>query len=235
MRRFDMFWKTEATEIHRAALDGDILAVERLCNGSRMAVVLNSELEYPIFSALFLSAGATDEVKQKKIAIFRYLAQHQSDNVSYLVQQNTSGETILHKIASNGFDALVDEVIQQAPALLYLARQDRSYPIHVAVLNGRVHVAEKLLLQAAGVAEQTDAYGNLPLHLAAAYGSVEMTKVCLEAFPGGMNQSNDRSQTPLDLAKQHNNIAVRDFLVEKNATEDPMNGWLNTQSPSSIG
>lgn len=220
--------------IHRAALDGDKAIVQQLCNSLNNTVdVLNSESELPIFSALFLPAGAMNVLKQDKIDIFRYLTERTDS--SLLFHKNTIGETILHRIAKNGFEELVTEVVQQAPTLLHTQREDGMYPIHVAVLNGRMGVVQQLLLPEASVAQQRDADGNLPLHLAAAYGSVEMVSACFEAFPDGVNQSNARSQTPLDLAKENNNIAAFNYLMGKNGKEDPMNRIVNTQSPSPMG
>ena len=197
-------------DIHRAALNGDKQTVERLCEISEnVAEQLNRQLEYPIFSALSLPSKDRTTLKIDKIAIFRYLAQKKAADPSYLLHQNTEGETVFHIIARNGFNELIYEVMQQAPSIEFIPRQDGNYPIHVAVLNGQLDVVQKLLSRP-GVAEQKDANDNLPLHLAAAFGTRDMTQACLDAYPQGINQSNIHSQTPLDLAKQGNTSDVRD-------------------------
>ena len=122
-----------------------------------------------------------------------------------------------------------DEVIEQAPSIVSIPRQDGNYPIHVAVLNGQLDVVQKLLSRP-GVAEQKDANDNLPLHLAAAFGTLDMTQVCLHAYPQGINQSNCHAETPLDLAKQSNASDVCDYLIANNGTADPTSEWTRTQS-----
>lgn len=214
--------------LHRAAIEGDLIEVRRLLDmkGGMIAQELNDEFEYPLYSALFLSAAHSEALKTVKEAIFRELLTY---SFSVLTHQNGFGDTVLHRIVRNGFENLIDDVLalKEGAGLLFIKNKIGSYPIHVAILNGRIEIVKKLLLQQ-GIAEQLDSEGNSALHLAAGFGSLDMVQLCLEHCRKEMNARNSQDKTPLDLAVVNNLPEVQTFLTNNGAIRNPDSEWGST-------
>ncbi|MCH9756234.1 MAG: ankyrin repeat domain-containing protein [Gammaproteobacteria bacterium] len=221
------------TPLHRAAIEGDLPEVKRLLatdEGEALAHEMNGQLEYPLYSALFLPATNNTALKDNKEAIFRELLPYSS---SFLAHQNRSGDTVLHRMAKNGFSHLVDDMIstKDNADLLSIENEVGSAPIHVAILNGRLGVVKQLLEQE-GMPALLDNDGNLPLHLAAGRGSSEMVRICLKAYPEGINTPNGQNKAPFDLAMATNLPEVQDYLREQGAMSNPGNDFFDTQVSS---
>lgn len=211
--------------LHSAAVAGnlsEVLRLLRLGEARDLAHALNGSLEYPLYSALALPAVQTSTLKADKEAIFIQLLDVSSD---VLAHQNRDGDTVLHRIAQNGFVNLLDGVLSlsQASDLLLIKNKDGICPIHAAVLSGRLGVVTCLLerLEQRDVFKLKDNAGNVPLHLAAAYGSLDMVKACFEGYPDGIHLVNEAGKTPLDLAERHNLPEMQSYLQEHGGTHGP--------------
>lgn len=220
--------ESDMLSLHQAAIEGDLSMVRLLLetHGGEIARELNANLEYPLYSALFLPAANTAALKTSKEDVFSLLLKHSFD---LLTHQNSSGDTVLHRLAKNGFENLVDTILssKEGVDLLSIKNAMGSYPIHVAILNGQIEVVKKLLSQH-GIAEQLDADDNSPLHLAAGFGSLEMVKICLEHCREGINAKNSQDKTPLDLAAVNNVPEVQVLLSDNGAIRNPDSEWSST-------
>lgn len=224
------------TPLHRAAIDGNLDEVTRLLSGAdakALAREMNGQLEYPLYSALFLGSVNTLTLIAKKEAIFRKLLPYSLDKLDH--QNRMMQDTVLHRVVKNGFGSLLNDILskKENDRLLLIKNSDGSAPIHVAVLNGRLGIVKRIL-EKQGMSALMDSQGNLPLHLAAGYRSLDMVKACLAAYPEGINISNQHHKTPLDLAKSSNFPEVQAYLIEQGATIDPTEGWFDTQVSSHL-
>ncbi|MDF1683930.1 MAG: ankyrin repeat domain-containing protein [Legionellaceae bacterium] len=217
------------TELHCAAVTGNLSAVERLLRSSNalgLAHELNGNLEYPLYSALALPAVHTSALKADKEVIFIKLLGLSSERLTH---KNRDGDTVLHRMAKNGFVSLLAYVLplSNASDLLMLKNKEGRCAIHTAVLSGRLGIVTQLLEQH-HVFETKDDEGNLPLHLAAAYGSPDMVKACFEGYKDGINFPNEQGKTPLDLAEDHNLPEVQSYLCEHGGTAHSKSSFCDT-------
>lgn len=230
-------YEDNVVQLHRAAVEGHLREVETLLSGENedeqvLAKGLNHALEYPLYSALALSGVHEPSLIEDKKAIFTRLLALTPD---VLAHQNRQGETVLHRMAKNGFEGLLPQVLSSEAneSLLFIKNTSGQCPIHTAVLNGRIQVAQALLKHDQ-VSSLLDDEGHLPLHLAASVGSFEMVKLCLKAYPEGLEVKDEREKTPLDLALASNTTAVQNYLREQGAESNPVSQWSETFAPSHL-
>jgi ankyrin repeat protein len=213
----------EQDTLHLAAGRGDNEAVEALLALGAMPNELNKLEQLPMFCALQCSVPDEDEAvnlqdKATRERIFRKLWALVEDPKACLLQQDTEGMTVLHKMASHGFAELAREVLTDTPELasLYIRRNKR-YPIHVAALNDRVEVARVLFELDADAAKHATYTDELPVHVAACYGSEAMMALCYDEHKGSIDVLNFERQSPLACAVKYKNTQAEAYLLEHGA------------------
>ncbi|MCH9756169.1 MAG: ankyrin repeat domain-containing protein [Gammaproteobacteria bacterium] len=214
------------TPLHLAAIRGDSARVQQLLADSRTHPdQLNHAGEPALFGVLRLSAAAGPEVIPGRERIFNQLWDVTTPEIR--VCQDKLGGTILHLMAADGFDKLTREVLAKEPGLAskHLFDNTRDYPIHTAIGNGYLDVAEALFDLDPETATYLNVSDQCPLHLAAQSASKEMLELCCTQHIGDINQVDINGRTALALLRGRGDLTEdekTDFegcLVAKGAQE----------------
>ena len=73
------------------------------------------------------------------------------NNFSNLTRRNVDGDTVLHKAACNGGDAIVESILKfdgswaDARMLVFMSNNKGETPLHVAVQNGHLHIVKMIV------------------------------------------------------------------------------------------
>jgi len=216
---FDQPNQNSMTPLHLAALKGHVHTVDALLKQGANPKITNKNKQTPLFSALQLSIRDKNDKKMhsKKEHVFHLLWSNAPDSVMH---QDTSGDSVFHLMASNGFADLLSQTLEKAPEGIALRNNHTRFPIHTAILNNQLSVAKHLLEHASDIAnDQTDSQGRAPLHYAAMYGSDDLVELCISATKD-INKRDTLDQTPLILAAAaHNQTAAVHILIHHGADE----------------
>ncbi len=200
------------TNLHHAAMQGDLSRVELLIKQGVPCNRLNDNSQPPIFCSLFLPINQSNALIQNKVNIFRLLKTADSTPLNH---QDLRGDSILHLMAMNGFVDLMREQIQEDTQLAFRCNHHDHYPIHTAILNNQLE-ASRLLLGIDGVAYLKDSQGRTPLHYAAQYGTKKMVELCSKATPN-IDVRDESYQTPLLSAAERGNLEAVQCLIQNGA------------------
>ena len=92
-------------------------------------------------------------------------------------------------------------------------------PLHVAILDGHIHIAEKLVnLMSAEDLEITNEFGNTALSLAAINGSTKLAKIMVNKNPKLVTIENDQNidgHIPVIVAALYNRKHMVHYLYDK--------------------
>ena len=102
------------TPLHMAALEGNYHTVKALCALKANPQAENNNKQLPIFSALISPVDGHKSLKARKLRIFKAL---KNIDPKTLKHQDNSGNTILHLIATYGYESLIGEVLRSVPEL----------------------------------------------------------------------------------------------------------------------
>jgi ankyrin repeat protein len=119
--------------------------------------------------------------------------------------------------AERGDQATVRALLQKG-ADLNAARADGMTPLHAAVYNDHLGIADALL-RAGAKAGGTDRYGVTPLYLAAVNGNADMIRRLLDAG-ADVNAVDAGGETVLMTAARTGNPAALRLLIERGASVD---------------
>jgi len=215
------------TALHLAAAYADLIKVTELLKAGANPNQLNDGGQPPLFNALELSMAEGPDVIPKRTAIFKTLWEATSPEVRLI--QAKEGITIVQLMAIHGFADLTREILKTDPQLAKLTMHHTAeYPIHTAILNGHLDVAEALF----DLDPNTGTYKNTrqqsALHYAARYGSEAMVSVCCEHRAGDIDEKDSQGKTPLTWAKEENNDNVQNYLIAQGANEDLVDSRATT-------
>lgn len=205
--------KNLMTPLHVSASIGYRHTVESLLTKGADSQTKNNQNQNPLYQALFLPIQYDPSLKQTKEAIFRLLIDHQAE--PGWMDQDKSGDTVLHLMIVNGFEELVKEAIKRAPQLVFTRNNASRYPIHMAILNNKPLIAD-LLLEITDVAALADGQKRLALHYAARHGSADMVQQCIKAT-SDVNVRDSAFKTPLLMAAEAGNLDAVKCLLEHGA------------------
>lgn len=199
------------TALHFAALNGHFQAVKNLVAAGARADISNQNGQYPIHSALELPIQKDERSIPTKVAIFEYL---KNQAPSVLTSVDSSGDTIAHLMAVNGFNNLINDLIKDNKDLLFVNNNHSRYPIHTAILNNQLDVV-RTLIKVPEMALVKDAEKRTALHYAAKYGNADMVLACCEG--GGINALDTANKTPLITAAEAGNLPAVQALISQGA------------------
>ena len=200
------------TPLHIAAISGNFYTLSVLLSLGADANKTNKHRQLPIFSSLVLPIVYEDNLKENKIKIFRLLKE---SNPASVMQQDSSGDTVLHLMAVHGLLTLMTELLQTNPGLVYISNNHTHYPVHTAILNNQAECI-RLLLQERDVATLADSNGWVPLHYAARYSGQDIVFLCCDVSTN-LNLPDDAGRTPFMLAAEGANTAAMEALIARGA------------------
>ena len=132
--------------------------------------------------------------------------------------RNVDKETPLHTACKEGFDEIVQEILQwktdEAEALLEAYDNEINTPMHLAVKSGDLKTV-KVLLDLKAHPSKPDHDKVVPMHTAAAQGYVEIAKELLRSDDLCKNCQDNQQQTPLHYAARANQVEMIHFLIKK--------------------
>ncbi|HHF7359572.1 TPA: ankyrin repeat domain-containing protein [Legionella feeleii] len=200
------------TPLHIAALAGHFYTVSVLLDLGAAFDNANKQSQLPIFSALVMPMLYEDDLKEKKIRIFRLLREKSPKTLGH---QDIGGDTVLQLMAIHDFSTLLAEVLKTNPELALIKNNYFCYPIHTAILNNKTDCV-RILIAMKQAATLADSKGRLALHYAARYSNKAITILCCEASED-LNVLDGRGRTAIMLAAQAGNNAALNVLVDKGA------------------
>ncbi len=208
--------KNGLTPLHCAASNGYLNTTQALLSLGANTCVLNNQKQYPIFSALFMPMLDDDleNLKLNKAAIFKLLRDKGNQQLEH---QDSNGETVLHRMALNGFNDLIDELLISNSRLAYIKNNHSHYPIHTAILNNQEEAVSSLLNE--NSADLADGNGWKPLHFAARQANNMILEKCLK-YPGHLDETDIQGRTPLMLAAELGNLDAVAMLINHQAKTD---------------
>lgn len=211
---FNLGNKYGMTPLHLAALKGHLNTIKLLLSKGAKPINANKSGQFPVYSALVMAISDTPELKKKKCEIFHLLVEKND----FLSAVDSSGETIMHLMALNGFDNLIKEVLRQRSKLAFDCNNFSRYPIHIAILNKQA-AAVKELLQVEGMSEVADENNRNPLHYAAMHSGGQILKECIAASKN-IDALDTFLRTALLLAAESGNLTAVQELIKNKARID---------------
>ncbi|RUR19059.1 ankyrin repeat domain-containing protein [Legionella sp. km535] len=200
------------TPLHVAAIEGNVHTVQILLDLGADPAQKNNQLQMPIFNALQLPVLYENELRESKIKIYQLLKKADPDTLN---NQDSSGDTVLQKMAVHDFSTLINDLLSTHPNLAYTMNNHSHYPIHTALLNNSIHCAG-ILLRDKEMVQVADTKGRVPLHYAARYNGVDMIALCLAASPDS-DPVDVEGKTPFMLAAEVGNLDAMQALLDRGA------------------
>lgn len=200
------------TALHCAAQEGQVETTKLLLSRGANPLIRSQQLQMPIDFALRMSVFSSLKLRHRKIDIARLLVASARDMLNHI---DMSGDTVLHRMAAQGFFELIDETLKIKPDLLRVANKHGHYPIHTAVLNRQVECV-RILMGYPGVESQMDAEQQTPLEYAFKLNAPDLMDLCVRALTD-MNRRNSFGETPLFLAAGAGNLTLFQELLVKGA------------------
>ena len=216
------------TALHIAAMQGNLEQVRGLLSDGADPNQLNSRDEPPIFCVFARFDHNNPEVKAECEAVFRLLWSEM--NEATRACQDAIGQTVLHRMACAGADALVPDVLKSVPSLAEKKKRvrDQEHPIHTAILNSnRLALIEAFCEYDDNTLSYENKNGQKALHLAACWGSREQMQYICErtgALNDVLNEVDGAQKTVIELAAEYENIRVQAYLDELMAEMGPTHG-----------
>lgn len=203
------------TPLHLAALAGHFNTTQVLLSLGADTSILNKKNQYPLFSALIMPVLHEQELRQNKINIFNLLKEKGNQPLNH---RDNNGNTILHQMALQSFDELLEQTLVTNEELAYIKNNHIHYPIHTAILNNKTQCTI-LLLQVKDGTTLTDSKGGTPIHYAARYANKPLMEVCCE-LSTNINSIDFLGRTPLMLAAELGRLSAVQTLIAHGAKTD---------------
>ena len=129
--------------------------------------------------------------------------------------RDNDGDTPLHLAALNGYDHIIDVLIENGAEIHAVNNEYKFTPLHYAVNKGHAFATEALIENGANL-NMKDVDGDTPLHLAAYRGNEEIMRLLIENGVD-IDATNEYSFTSLHSAILKGNGDIVRFLVAKGA------------------
>ena len=196
------------TPLHLAGQLGHVYTVDVLLAKGADPTKKNAREEIPLHVALAIPFSCTDQFKANKETIFRKLWQSNPITLAY---KDREGNTVIHRMASHGYDQLISDVLDAYTEGALQFNNYGHYPIHSAILNNQINCAKRLL-SIPTVATLADTEKRVAIHYAALYGNQEMMELCYEVTDN-LNIGDTAGKTALMLANEAGNHLAEEVLA----------------------
>ncbi|XP_065199242.1 uncharacterized protein LOC135830945 isoform X2 [Sycon ciliatum] len=201
---------------HQAARDGDISGLERLLDGSGVAIFQSVD-DTSGDTALHIAA------EEGQLECVTWLLRHGD---IYYRTKNTTGETPAYKAALNGhldcLETLIEFDKEKASTAANEANNQGLTCLHTATIHNHMAVIKWLLNRYHSTAFAMNEFGASAVHFAAAQGNVDILKLLTEHLGAAAANSRDfNGATPIYFAAQEGRLVALQYLVTE-CTGDPM-------------
>ncbi|XP_043702670.1 ankyrin repeat-containing protein ITN1-like [Telopea speciosissima] len=215
------------TELHLAAQRGDLMAVKQiLADIDAQMVGTMSGSDFDAEVAEIRSAVVNEINELEETALFTAAEKGHLDVVKELLKystkecisrKNRSGFDPLHIAAIQGYQAVVQVLLEHDPGLSKTLGPSNSTPLISAAHRGHTAVVNELLLKDSSLLEISRSNGKNALHFAARQGHVEIVKVLLDKDPQLARRTDKKGQTALHMAVKGVSCEVVKLLLEADA------------------
>ena len=217
----------DAMELHRAALQRDVSAIERTVSGGGSVDVNEPDIAH--WTALHFAAA-----RGSVAVVNRLLELGAAVNAPDL-----RGYTALHFAAMNGATETVEALLangadRHATAISLSGAEDGMTALHLAAQRSpRASVVRTLLSDDMGDVDQSTTLHWTAIHHAARQNrNVDVIKVLLDKSIRGVTAKAQDGSTPLHLAAQYNDLTVVNALLAAGA--DPIEPDATGRSPAHL-
>ncbi|XP_065199238.1 uncharacterized protein LOC135830940 [Sycon ciliatum] len=191
---------------HQAARDGDISGLERLLDGSGVAIFQSVD-DTSGDTALHIAA------EEGQLECVTWLLRHGD---IYYQTKNTTGETPAHKAALNGhldcLETLIEFDKEKASTAANKANNKGLTCLHIAIIHNHMAVIKWLLDRYHPTAYDMNEFGAI--HFAAAQGNVDILKLLTEhQGVAAVNNRDFNGATPVYFAAQEGRLVALQYLV----------------------
>lgn len=200
------------TPLHLSASLGLVHTVEALLKLKADPMIVNRYDTLPIHYALFLP---DIQLRPLKAGVAKALLAYAPQTMN---AKNGSGDSVCHLMILGDFNDLLENILlQSSPGAALLCNTNDHYPIHTAILNGKL-TAAKLLLNLDKVVTLADSEGQIALHYIANYGASELFERCCQMTQkvvGHLDVRDSNKKTPLMLAVEKGRLDMVKAFKEK--------------------
>jgi uncharacterized protein len=215
------------TPLHLAAVRAKLAKVQQLISDGADPHALNIDGQPPLFNALECAISDTPEIKATRAEAFNLLWDNTTEK---RLSQDKQGNTVLHLMAVYGFEHLIRDYIEEVRQLADVPTyyNDRTYPIHKAILNRRFDAAKALFELDPKTPHYRDKNNQSPLHYAVRYGPKDMVELCCEHQKNNLDERDRNGKTALAWAIEGGRTEVKEYLIQQGADEDAANSRTAT-------
>ncbi|XP_073008689.1 ankyrin repeat-containing protein ITN1-like isoform X2 [Typha latifolia] len=211
------------TELHVAAMRGDLAAVRRILDGID-AQVAGRGAEENAADVEEIRAAVVNETNE--VGETPLIAAAEKGNLEVVVEllkysdketltrKNRSGFDAFHVAARDGHQGVVQEFLNYDSTLSKTFGPSNVTPLISAATRGHIEVVKLLIAQDSGLVEVAKDNGKSALHFSARQGHVEIVKALLDKDPQLARRTDKKGQTALHMAVKGINCDVVKALLD---------------------
>ncbi|XP_072955344.1 ankyrin repeat-containing protein ITN1-like [Typha angustifolia] len=211
------------TELHVAAMRGDLAAVRRILAGID-AQVAGRGAEENAADVEEIRAAVVNETNE--VGETPLIAAAEKGNLEVVVEllkysdketltrKNRSGFDAFHVAARDGHQGVVQEFLNYDSTLSKTFGPSNVTPLISAATRGHIEVVKLLIAQDSGLVEVAKDNGKSALHFSARQGHVEIVKALLDKDPQLARRTDKKGQTALHMAVKGINCDVVKALLD---------------------
>lgn len=154
--------------------------------------------------------------KQHNEELLDYFIEGEIVDKSQINAQDIAGRTPLLTAIENRHTQAAHKLIENS-ADINKADDYNNTPLHIAISQGNLDIAQQLLDYSNIKFNQQNEQGDTPLHLAIRRGNTTIAQQLLDQSNIKLNQQNKQGNTPLHLAIQHGRQEIIDQLIKSSA------------------
>lgn len=200
--------------LHFAALFGHPLTCDVLLDNNAATTSITRLRQTALHSSLIKLPSSYDtfNLNRRKLETFKLLF---NANPELLNSVDAAGNTIAHTAVDNGFDTVINQLLDKDARVIFEKNFAQHTPLHSAILAKHAKSIEllasnEILLGIAGP------HGRLPIHYAALYGGKTALSIIVAA-DNNIDAKDEYEKTPIMMAAQQGDLAAVQYLIEQGA------------------